>query len=239
MTKFGSFIQILIALFAAVNGYILVNVAIQNHAQGPAPEKHLKSVVIFSADTLDTLKKAGNAIEISAKAGDAPIDNVYTPVLLLQNTGEAPIQSTDFEGKIGIKTVPPRKIITVLTPGGGGAVSLLWSKRSDTEFRADPALINPGDTVSTTVYMTKVDGKDDGETGDSATQLDKPPLKWDMRVVNLRAIDYGTGVGGETLELINAVVFYDGNKIIGFLLCASLYMAIYTRLLCGMASHLN
>ena len=45
MTKFGSFIQILIALFAAVNGYILVNVAIQNHAQGPAPEKHLKSVV--------------------------------------------------------------------------------------------------------------------------------------------------------------------------------------------------
>src|SRR5208282_5708923 len=178
----GPIFTLLLTLVIAINGYIVATVAYGTYTRGPFPVKHLQSDQSYSSDVLEALRNAGRAVDLQVRSGDVTLNNIYLSSITLTNTGGAPVLPSDFFGKIAIRTTPPWKLLTIGSSNGPRILSLDWSRLNDTEFQADPVLINPGDIISITVYMTRVDDK----KGDQQEKVDKPPLQWDMRVANLQ-----------------------------------------------------
>jgi hypothetical protein len=103
---------------------------------------------------LDSLHNAGNLIVTSVKdERGTNIKQLYPTLVLLTNTGSAPILPTDVYGKFKLVTKDPWVIIAITSGAGNGSPAFSWHRLSDTEFEADPILINPQDIALSTAYM--------------------------------------------------------------------------------------
>jgi hypothetical protein len=217
-------LTVLIAFAAMLSAWILVGFAMQTYQRGPIPEKRLTSESLGRSDALSALRNAGGAISVTVDAGGKPLHNLFVSTVILKNTGQAPILPTDIFGKITLKTTAPWQIITV-TNGLQGGIAFDWRKMSDLAFQAEPALINPGDVIWATVYLTNQNDAD-------VTQDDtlSPPLEWDARISNLKAIltepqnDPGSLASGQL------VVFITSGGILIIVLSFIVYYGLYLHL---------
>jgi hypothetical protein len=218
--------QLVVAIIALFTGWVLAGVAYQTFGRGPIPAKHLLSSNTGAVDILDDLRNAGDAISTSViDAKGNKIDNIYSSTIYLVNSGSAPILASDFDGKVKLTTKEPWSIITVRNNTESGLPQFNWRKVNNTELEADPILINPGDLIDSTVYLTSGDPKPDVTSG---------PLIWDVRIANLRQIDYTNSnpVAQPTFpELLNVRVDYVGNNLLIFLLVFVAYFSAYVYFL--------
>jgi hypothetical protein len=216
--------QLVVAIIALFTGWVLAGVAYQTFGRGPVPAKHLLSSNASAISILDDLKNAGDAITTSVvDAKGNKIDNIYNATIYLANSGAAPILSTDFDGKVKLVTKEPWSILTIRNTTEIGTPHFNWHKVSNTEFEADPILINPGDFFSISVYLTSDIAKPD---------TIKVPLSWDVRIANLSQIDYPpsddlAAQPPSFPELLNVRVDYVGNYLLIFLILFTAYLSVY------------
>jgi hypothetical protein len=214
--------QLAVAVIALFTGWVLADVAYQAFGRGPIPAKHLNSTNTGAVDILDDLRNAGDAINTSVlDAKGKRIDNLYSSLLYLGNSGTSPVVTSDYDGKVKLTTKEPWSFITIRNNSDVGAPQFNWRKVSNTEFEADPILINPGDFIGSTVYLTSSSPKPDGSA---------IPLIWDVRIANLHEIDYGNSEAStksEIPQLLNVSVGYVGNYLIVFLLLFIAYLSTY------------
>lgn len=225
MTK-SPLLSILIAFFAMLSAGIMARMAVQTFERGPIPEKQLTSASLGASDALSTLRNAGGAITVAIGAAGGPLHNLFVSTVTLKNTGYAPILPTDIYGNIRLKTSAPWQIIAV-TNGLQGGVSFDWRKVNDAEFLAEPALINPGDLIWATVYLTYPDDRG------AAPDNEIPPLEWDARISNLKAI-LTDSQNTSLLASGPLVVFITSWGIFSIILSFLIYFGLYLQLL-----HLN
>lgn len=220
---------VLISLFLAATAWISLSIAGQTFTRGPVPEKHLMFSQGVTTEALKDLRNAGGAITVLVDASGTSLKSVYITTLTLTNDGGSPILPNDIFRKIALKIRGPWKLVTVTNSQRlGDSVDLEWKKESDTEFRAEPALINPGDAIFTTAYTTLVDDK-------SVSESDKltPPFEWDARISNLQSISPDTTdpLASFHNQLLPVVVFLTGNSVLAVGLLFLMYLGLYAYLL--------
>lgn len=112
------------------------------------------------------------------------IDNIVVVKAWLRNVGRAPILPSDYHENISVNVKKPWRIVAVENANDlFRGVEFRWKRVSDIRFEAAPSLLNPGDSVSTNIYLTNT--QFDKESGS-----DKPSevnVEWKARIVNLRA----------------------------------------------------
>jgi hypothetical protein len=202
--------QLLVAVIALFGTWVIATVAVKTFDRGPVPAKHLFSLSINGTNALEYLHKAHDVITSSvADAKGNKIENMYSVLVTLKNTGSSPIQYSDFFGKIKLLTKEPWRILTINGVAEDGNPSFVWKKISDTEFEADPILINPQDELVNIVYMTSTKPQEE--------LLPKPPLSWNLRVVNLDGVEYAAAPVPQSSfipQLLNVSVSYVGNSVL-------------------------
>jgi hypothetical protein len=214
-------IQIVIAAATLFSGVILTRVSYQTFIGGPIPAKHLNSSMFFSGNTISELKTSGNNIVATiTDANGNNITNLYIPAIILRNTGASPILPSEFYGNVKLSTKEPWSIVGITSGSGAGKPSLNWHKINNTEFEAEPSLLNPGDIVFNKVYMTS-----------SITQTDtyvRPPLEWSARIANLAGIEYDEQHEAMKLPVLLPVsVSYDGNEVLFVMVVFSIYLSVF------------
>jgi hypothetical protein len=131
-----------------------------------------------------------------------------------------------FHGMSGTNLTYSREETCVFVQDSG--INLHWKRVSDIRCEADPALLNPGDVVSTVVYLTNSQFTGTPTTG-------KEPgvrVEWAVRIANLHAItevpspDWCVSVGGDSIYLMNWGLAF---TIIAALLFQALYLRFLSR----------
>lgn len=91
---------------------------------------------------------------LSITINGAPLNNPYFSVFKIQNNGDTPIISKDFEAPLAISTLPKTDIasarVTAKTPKDIDA-EITWDKQNVSLQRT---LLNPGDTITLSIITT-------------------------------------------------------------------------------------
>lgn len=152
--------------------------------RGDTAPKRLEARYYGAVDPLSDLTSVDSRLSISVRHGDAEVQNLRVVQAYLTNVGEAPIVPQDIVDPIRITSRGPWRIVNVVNSGtSGSSVHFEWERASDREYRARPTLLNPGDMVGATVYLTSV------VTPPPGTSRQNPPIVWNTRIVNLRRIE--------------------------------------------------
>jgi hypothetical protein len=218
--------QLVVSIIALGTGAVGANVAYQTFNRGSIPTKHLSAWNGSATDILDDLRNASDAVTTSVvDAKGNKIDNLYSANISLVNNGNAPILPADYDGKVRLTIREPWSIITIKSLSDFGAPQFLWQKVSNTEFNANPILINPGDLISLNLYLTSSVAKPD---------TDVLPITWNARISNLSQIEYPSLLLNNSPkfpELLPLSVGYSGNNLLLFLIffCSIfLYIRLFT-----------
>lgn len=198
--------------------------------RGPIPPKQLTAEYIGPIDPLTDLKNTGTNISVSVSNGEQALPRIYIYHTSLTNTGNAPILPSDFFSDIKLSALPNWHIIAVgASPWRGSqSVSVDWKRISDNLYSSSPTLLNSGDEIALSVYLTT------SEDVEKAVLLkrDATPIAWEARVSNLPTItvkpDFMTKVqqsGGGLLVNIQ------GWGVWFFLWIFGLYFALHLFLL--------
>jgi hypothetical protein len=172
-----------------LSAFIGAMVAYDLKDKGPYPEKAIEADYGWPSDLLTDLSNNKAGLTVSIKKGESEISNLRIIHTLVQNTGKSPIVPSDYFEPLSLRTADPWHIIAVASVETGSAVRnskvghmvpLEWSRKSDNEFVSKPALLNPGDMVPATVYLT---GPERPAEADEGT-----PVQWAARIINLREI---------------------------------------------------
>ncbi len=157
--------------------------AYSDYASGPSPPKTVEVSVVGPADPLDDLSNLGKGLSLDLLIGKRTINNIQIFQASLKNVGKSPIVPADYYKNLSLNVTSPWQILAVSNyyPGTNQFISLNWRKVSDSEFDADPTLLNPGDEVYVIVYVTNPQFL----TG-ASNQTSTPTLAWSGRIVNLR-----------------------------------------------------
>jgi hypothetical protein len=169
------------AIGVAVPAYIAYDL----YGTGPSAERRLELERGIKLNPIGAFSDFAGKAQVSIAFEGRPLRNLFVERDILRNTGRVPILPSDYVEKLTVSTQTPWTILDVdgsLKPPGN--VVLHWKRKSDTSFEAEPALLNPGDTVSTDIYLTSLQDV----SGSDVKQTLEPAAKWDTRIVNLRAI---------------------------------------------------
>jgi hypothetical protein len=196
------------------------------HGRGAIPAKEIQLITVTS-DPMRDLTALGSKVAVTIES--KPISNLRIAQAFLSNVGRAPILPTDYFEPIRVTVPEPWKIIAI----GDGQLAnftdtkLLWQRISDREYEAKPVLINPGDQISTSVYLTNTLS----EAQDSHADVNP---KWTARIANLSAITVKTGkdlIAPRLGSSLGIAIMVQGWAI-AFLVCAAAaYLAVYLHLI--------
>ena len=161
---------------------------------------------------------------------DQIIDNIVVVQTVLSNLGDAPIIPSEYHENFSVTAFKPWKIIAVENSPRllfRSPVQFRWKRVSDTKFEAAPALLNPGDMVSTSVYLTN--------TQFDAFATEKGPeanVEWNARITNLRRFSEPPDI----FERVRSRNFGIQVQMQGWALpftivCALLFQAVHLHLL--------
>ncbi|HEY2586022.1 MAG TPA: hypothetical protein VGI81_09700 [Tepidisphaeraceae bacterium] len=155
------------------------------YSLGQTPEKHIELTQIgpINSGWEFSLGNSPVPFTMSMKHGDRTYDNVVIVSGILRNTGSTPILPTDFVEKLTAHVADPWKIIDV--GDGIGNVKFRWNRLDGNTFQAEPTLLNPGDSVWTTLYLTNKDSS--ATTSAPLSEQVKPEVEWNVRIVNLKS----------------------------------------------------
>lgn len=224
----------------AATAYVSYDIA----RKGPSPIKKVelhKMPFINPMNDLATLGKEGS---LSLNIRGQSANNFIIGKQWIRNAGDAPILPSDYHEKISINVQSPWKILAVENSDDlPKAIEFKWKKISDTKFEAEPALLNPGDTVSTNIYLTY-------------TQIGKPPYtgkssavdtQWKARIVNMNDFidvpyySIESNRPGTRSDISGVQLFLYGWNYIFVFTVACLFFAIYLHMLnaSGIVTNVN
>jgi hypothetical protein len=175
----------LLATFAAILAAVIGVYATHDiWSRGTNAPKRMVIEPLGVADPLVDLRTPGSGLTISVRAGEKEIRTLRLAQATIKNLGKAPILPSDFVEPLAVTTVPPWRIVAVANAHQdiSGLVSLKWTKVSETEFDAQPALFNPGDQAWAAIYLAN-------DTVEPTVPAGDPALNWKTRVVNLKGIE--------------------------------------------------
>jgi hypothetical protein len=167
-------------------GVITVRAAYDISDRGPAPQRSLQATYIGPSSPLDDLGKVPD-ISIEVESAGVALKNVIVVQTLLTNNGKSPILPSDIFEPLSISAKDPWKIVTLVNASSDATsiIKFKWTKVSDQEFQAQPALLNPGDAVWVNVYLTN------SKMGEKLDEQFKKPdsiISWSGRVSNVKSI---------------------------------------------------
>ena len=112
-----------------------------------------------------------------------PVHNLRIVQATLKNTGATPILPADMIEPLSLRAEKNWRIVGIANQPllRETAPQLKWGRVDDGEFRSERALINPGDTVWATVYLSWAG---EGEPPADREQA----VSWHARIANLRGI---------------------------------------------------
>ena len=162
-----------------------IHVAYELHNRGPEPEKSLQSQRWLQVNPMSDLSALGDRVRLSLRIDGQTMDHLVIASAFLENVGDAPILPDDYHQNLSVSVTYPWRIVAVENSQPGlGKVKLKWNRISITRFEAEPALLNPGDIVDTTVYLTS----QSNSQAAGANELPKPHVRWGTRITNLKGI---------------------------------------------------
>jgi hypothetical protein len=155
---------------------LLENNHITLYESVPAPLQ-ISTQIIGPISPLLAFGDYGKLISISAKIGNKKFDNIFIETAILKNIGRTPIRPEDTYAPLGLKVNAPWQIITIDGFSGGENVIATWSRVKDDEFRTNKILLNPGEQIWATIYLTL----------QNATPDAQPPIdvRWVGRIAGL------------------------------------------------------
>jgi len=221
--------NVLLVFAGLLTAFVPAYIAYDLHGRGPAPEKHVELSHFSPINPLQDLSILGSRVTLSLQAEGHAIDNLVIAKGFLRNVGGTPIVPNDYHENLSVNVDPPWRIVAVENGRDfSGIVQLRWKRISDTRFEAEPALLNPGDLVSTNVYLTNL------RFGLQSTAEKQPEAKveWRVRITNLRALSEPPSLL-ERLQArsFGATVRLSGWSLIFTIVGAALFQAVYLHLL--------
>jgi hypothetical protein len=148
---------------------------------GSIPVKQVELDNIAAINPLTDLKLLGDGASLALRVQGQTIDNLYIAQARIINKGKSPIVPSDYIEPITVSVEKPWKIVAVADGANiPPSVLLHWKRINDLKFEAAPALLNPGDSITTHIYLTKI-------ASESLVGKDEltPNIKWSSRIVNL------------------------------------------------------
>ena len=177
-----NFANFLIAIAVGYIGLLSYQLANRSFQAGPTAARHLSATALGASDALKAIRDS-SVFNLSLRIGDQEINRLYTSTAILENDGNSAITPQEIFEPITIKTVAPWKIIAVADQPNAN-VQFIWKRKNDQEFYADKALVNAGDRIWSTVYLTY-----ESVSEPAGEQLLNVPLVYSARITNLKAIE--------------------------------------------------
>ncbi|MFZ2447943.1 MAG: hypothetical protein WAW37_16420 [Syntrophobacteraceae bacterium] len=173
--------QALTLLAALLNALVPAYVAMDLFTRGESPPKRQLELNKLSVIGLYfDVRQLGEQASLTVRMPDGQtFNNIASASAIIKNIGTSPILPSDIHENISINVPKPWKIITVSSLGS--RFTLHWHKISDNKFEADPTLINPGDSIFITAYMTNLDS----DKYLDYSELSKINVQWRARITNM------------------------------------------------------
>lgn len=173
----------LTAMSTILIGFIPVYMTYDLYSKGPTPKKNVEVQYIGPSEPLKDLSNASNLFKLTLSEGNKPINNISIMHAVLTNSGKSPILPTEIHDNFSLNTQEPWSIIAISGSDWDNiAILPTWKKINDWKFEALPVLLNPGDRIWATVYLTR----DSGVSFNKGNE--KPTVFWKGHVVNLTSI---------------------------------------------------
>jgi hypothetical protein len=210
---------ILATLFAA---FVAAYVTYDIHSKGDSPKREVEVSYFSTTDPLDDLNDASPRLIVDVKSGDRSVRNLRTVSTRLENSGAAPILPGDIYEPFSIKAQVPWKIVNVVPSYDDYGLKWKWNIPGNDVASAEKALLNPGDTVWVTVYLT---------SDVAAPKSDKPKIEWAGRVVNMKDIIVRDPQKELEAEMGSVVVVLGTSNIIFILIYVFIHSTLALLLL--------
>lgn len=224
----GNKTGLLIAVFGVaatlISAVIAANALFQTSRWGNSPPKHLSAGYIGPIDPLSDLNGPGSALDIKIKSGSRDVKNLRFVSITLKNDGQSPILPSDMSEPLSIVSDDQWSIVAISNHVSSDGPTLKWHTISDQQDQSDPILLNPGDSVWLTVYLS---WKGNGEI----PQPDKAPIHWRARINNLREITTAPDMEAQLAKLGPITVHIFGLGIPFILLQFLIYNGLSIALL--------
>lgn len=213
-------------------------VGLEQLRKGNVPEKKIELFWHTMINPLGDLSALGSTAKLRLQISDATYDNIAIRQFRLTNVGAAPVTAADFHKPLSVSVDPPWTIISIENDDSiVRSFPLEWDQEASNRFVAKPFLLNPGDAVYQTIYLTNTDPMDfEKIRNQKYLQVD---TKLDARIVNLREFSEPPSLMERHGEVIGPVVYLELPATILLIIIAStiLYWYIYNLVIVGIARH--
>jgi hypothetical protein len=208
-------LSILVAIIAPAITVLVTASHPQEQGNKAAPVRALQ---LSNDYTLNVMRDLDDLNPELAVLEGQRVHNLAVSSATVTNVGTTPILPTDIHEPISVSIDAPWRILAILPEPIG--LKLNWARVSDQRFEAQPALINPGDSVWVRIYLENPTPADN----EGKFLLDVKP-RWEARIVNMQGFtarpkpDIDSILNGSRASgPIN--VFLDGREV-AFVLAAS------------------
>ncbi len=186
------------------------------HRKGQEPERRLKITHTTLSSVLSDIKPLSLNGDVALQFGDKRLTNLFVSNATIFNPGKTPIEVSNIETPLSVEVGHPWEIIAVSnTDQYDSNVNLVWQRINTQKFFAKPALLNPKDITSITLYLSN----EKIPSFSSTISIDEPKIVWDARITNLAEIDRGDKAVKEVFnnawdEISSFYVLLTGYKFI-------------------------
>jgi hypothetical protein len=230
MNNENRFWQIIIILVGLITAFVPAYVSYDLYGGGELPERKIELNKMPVIDPLSDLSGIGDTVSLQIRSQTESIDNIVIAKAYLKNVGRTPILPSDYYEKISVNVKKPWKILAVGSDDLIRDIEFKWNRVSDEQFEAVPALLNPGDMVSTNVYITNTEHRK-LQTHEKGA---KPEVEWRARIVNMTAFTYPPDVFSQLGNYRWGVIVDLSGWAVPFMIgAAMLFLALYLHLLSG------
>ena len=166
---------IVVLMTAVIPGYITLYTS--NHVT----PKRLETGEPFATNFAVGLSPLGDRLSLVMSIDNKPVRNIVSAVMTLANTGNVPVIPSDYYEKLAVNCLKPWVILSIVA--NDAPVSSVWHRTDDQKFEAEPTLLNPGDAVRVSVYLTNPEVE-----RPSQEQINDIGLRWSAHILNLSDI---------------------------------------------------
>lgn len=196
------------------------------------PELKIEVAQYSLINPLGDLSPLGNRIKLELQIDEKSYNNIAIKQFTLRNKGSAPVEAQDFHKPLSVSVEEPWEIIAVGdAPIISDPILLEWSKVSKQQFKAKPFLLNPGDTVWQTVYLTNTDPAQASSIKTKKHPSAKVELRLNARIVNMRQFSKAVSIFDRYRQPIGTLVYLDFPAVLLLLCIASVFLYWYVRAL--------
>lgn len=190
----------------------------------PATQQHVVELgTTGPLDPLRDLAPLASSSPLRLVLAGRTLQNLTIWQVTLHNTGETAIKPQDFVERLRIHVQEPWEIVSINDEHLPAEVTLHWSRTGKNTMEAAPFLLNPGDYVLQTVYLT---------TNEDPARLDKKTSfpSFSLRVPNLKHLTPAKDPW-ENLSRKTAIVYLSFQDVLALLTVSSVFLLWYIFLL--------